>query len=293
MQAAHVPVLLQETLDLWGTKPDGIYADLTLGMGGHSLGLLERFPRARLIALDWDGESLAMARERLREHAHRAVFRHANFTDLGVILRAEGVRGVDGILFDLGPSSFQILESGRGLTYRKPEPLDMRMSKELLTFPAAEILARASETELARFLVEYGEMPPGLGRRIAQSLAAARSRGALAGTQDLSDAVLAATSHQGKRAQVFQALRIAVNAELDNLRRLLDVCWSCAVPGGRVAGISFHSLEDRLVKEDFRRRGARGEIRILTRKPLRPGAREIADNARSRSARLRAAEKLA
>lgn len=286
----HTPVMPGEALQFWVHKPDGVYVDLTLGMGGHSEALLKNYPEAKLFGFDWDAESLKLAGERLSVFGDRFKPVHQNFAGFSAALKAQGIEQVDGVLFDLGFSSYQMLHSGRGLSFQKEEPLDMRLSRELLPYTAASFIKNISEEEMAKIFMEYAEIAPNLSRRIARALAASRLKAPIRTTLDLMNAV--GIGNRKILSQIFQALRIAVNAEMRNLETLLSQIWTMLSPGARVVGISFHSLEDRIVKKSFQEREKMGRIKILTRKPLVPSLEEVRANPKSRSAKLRAAELL-
>lgn len=266
--------------------------DLTLGMGGHSAALLEANPEARLISVDWDAESLNLAREYLKKHAQRVTFVNRNFAELEELLNGLGMRPVDGLLADLGPSSFQILQAGRGLTYQREEPLDMRMAPSLLPYPVSLLLEKISEEELGKILADFGEIPKGLARRIASRLADERSRSGVSTSRHLASVIERISPNRKLLARAFQALRIVVNAELENLKQLLAAAPRVLAPGGRLAVISFHSLEDRLVKRAFAALALSGKFKLLSKKPVEASAEECTANPKARSAKLRAVERL-
>ena len=306
----HVPVMLEEVLALLAVKPDGTYLDCTLGGGGHARAVLEALgPGGRLVGLDRDAEALVAAGSLAADR--RVSLAAGGFDQLGRVLRDLGMASVDGVLFDLGVSSHQLDEPGRGFSYHSDGPLDMRMDQggELT---AARLLSAVSEEELARILWTYGEER--FSRRIAAAVTRARSREPLTTTGQLVDVIRGALPagvgqvgpHPARRT--FQALRIAVNDELGRLQRGLAAGVEALAPGGRVVVISYHSLEDRIVKQYFTtcarscvcppglpvcRCGHRPQLRLVTRKPVTPGPGEVEANPRSRSAKLRAAEKLA
>ena len=304
----HRPVLLDEVVGLVAVKAGGTYVDGTLGGGGHARALLERAGRAaRLIGLDLDPSALEIARQTLGDWADRATLVRANYADMAAVLREVGVARVDGIVLDLGISSDQLDAAERGFSLAKDGPLDMRMNRgEGLT--AEDILNTASADELARILWEFGEERD--ARRIAAAVVKERARERIRTTGFL--ACLVARVKGGQRGrihpatQTFQALRIHVNQELESVRRGLAAALDVLAAGGRLTVISFHSLEDRIVKECFKAHAGRWEalqaggrrwvaeqpeITILTRKPIVASDREVADNPRARSAKLRAAEK--
>ncbi|MDH7497338.1 MAG: 16S rRNA (cytosine(1402)-N(4))-methyltransferase RsmH [Syntrophomonadaceae bacterium] len=307
---SHRPVLLEETVSLLVTGP-GVYVDCTAGGGGHLALLAARAGAgSRLIAIDRDCAVLARTREQLQASLPQVMFVHGNFRDLGQILERAGVKEVQGVLMDLGVSSFQLDDAARGFSYRADAPLDMRMDTSQAT-SAADLVNRLSEQELSRILWEYGEER--YARRIARSIVAMRQREPIVSTGQLVEAIrraLPAGQREGKHParRSFQALRIAVNEELESLRAGLEAAVEVLAAGGRLAVISFHSLEDRMVKAFFAREakgclcppelpvcvcGHRARLRVLTRRPVTPTPQEVAENPRARSARLRVAEKLA
>ncbi len=307
----HVPVMVNEVVELLRPAPGNVIVDCTVGGGGHASALLPRIvPGGRLIGIDRDPRTLATARDRLAPFGDAVTLVHGNFGDLGVILAGLDLGGVDAVLFDLGVSSFQLDEPERGFTYRTDAPLDMRMDPGSPT-SAAEIVNTWPAQELARILREFGEER--WAGRIAAAIVRAREKAPLSTTGELAavvkDAIPAAARRSGPHParRTFQALRIAVNAELDALQQGLAAAIDALLPGGRVAVISFHSLEDRIVKRTFAelaagcrcppelpecRCGRQARLRVLTRKPVTPTHDEVAANPRARSARLRAAERL-
>lgn len=309
MTASHTPVLLDQVLDALAVRPGGIYVDATFGRGGHSAAMVDRLGGdGRLIALDRDPEACAEARRRFGDDGRVSVH-HANFADLGEVLEKAGARGrVDGLLMDLGVSSPQLDQAARGFSFRHGGPLDMRMDPGT-GVSAAAWLARVDEDELARVLRDYGEER--LHRRIARAIVRARSEVAIATTSQLAEIVSAAVPRRPgppprihPATRTFMALRIFVNAELDALRAALPQAIDALAPGGRLAVIAFHSLEDRIVKRELRA-AARpsppdplrllpppaARLRLLGR-ARRPDASEAERNPRARSAVLRVAEKL-
>jgi 16S rRNA (cytosine1402-N4)-methyltransferase len=290
-----------------GLAPErgGFYVDATLGAGGHAEALLERAPGIRLLGLDRDPEALALARPRLARFGSRVELAQANFADLDRVL--EGHPPPDGVLADLGVSSMQLDRGERGFSFRRDGPLDMRMSPNGPS--AADIVATASAEELKRIFREYGEER--MAAKIARGIVAERTRGPITSTRQLARIVAGARGGRGGKidpaTRVFQALRIEVNQELVALSRFLAAAANRLNAGGRLAVIAYHSLEDRIVKEAFRRDsgvclcpprlprcvcGARRVLKVLTRRPVVPSEAERRSNPRSRSARLRVAEKL-
>ena len=306
----HVSVLLDECIRYLNIKPDGIYVDGTLGMGGHSEAIASRLTTGRLIAIDRDDRALAYAGKRLERFGTRVTLRKGNFSDLGALLDSAGVETADGMLFDLGVSSPQLDVAERGFSYSQDAPLDMRMD-ESAPLTAGEILNGWSEAELRSIFWRYGEER--YAGRIAAAIVERRETAPIRSTGELVDiirktmpaAALREKQHPAKRC--FQALRIAVNDELGSLERMLEQAPDRLAPGGRLLVISFHSLEDRIVKEAIRKRengctcpkdfpvctcGFVQTLRSVTRKPVTPSQKETERNPRARSAHLRIAEKV-
>jgi 16S rRNA (cytosine1402-N4)-methyltransferase len=279
-------------------RPDGCYLDATVGMGGHAEALLRASgPTGRLCGIDRDDESLALARDRLRAFADRIDLHHGDFARLGSIAAAKRWGPFDGILFDLGLSSSQLDDPSRGFSFGREGPLDMRMDRRGTGTTAAELLARLPGREIARILREYGEER--WASRIAARIVAERRKAPLRSTTELSRLVAASIPRRAwpRRIHVatrtFQALRIAVNDELTCLDRALPNARGLLAPGGRLCVVSFHSLEDRVVKERFRgwvRSDPMG-VRLLTARPIVPSEDEVRVNPRARSAKLRAVER--
>jgi 16S rRNA (cytosine1402-N4)-methyltransferase len=286
----HVPVLLQETMELLRPVPGGVYVDGNLGLGGHSGEILRRSsPDGRVVGFDCDGVALAVARQRLAPFGERLIACHRNFTAMAETLKELGITAVDGILLDLGVSSLQLDTPARGFSFRSGGPLDMRMDPSQGE-TAADLLNRLSEADLADIFYHFGEERQ--ARRIAAAVVEFRHREVLATTDQLATLIERAIPRKFHPRDIhvatrsFQALRIAVNRELDNLVQALASGSRLLKEGGRFCVISFHSLEDRLVKRAFL---ADQRLRVLTRKPVRPSEQECQENPRSRSARLRAA----
>ncbi|MBC7236973.1 MAG: 16S rRNA (cytosine(1402)-N(4))-methyltransferase RsmH [Chloroflexi bacterium] len=300
----HIPVLYQEVIAWLHPRPGGVYIDATVGLGGHAAGILEHSaPDGRLLALDIDPKALKIAQQRLASYGERVIFVQGRHIDLAKLAHAHGFALVDGILLDLGVSSMQLEDPSRGFSFQAEGPLDMRMGAEGPT--AAELVNTLSEEELAHIIHEYGEER--FARRIARAIVRERP---LHTTKELAD-LIAKTIGRRERihpaTRTFQALRIAVNEELFSLEATLPQAVELLAPKGRLAVIAFHSLEDRIVKRFMRQEsrncicpprlpqcvcGHRASLRVLTPKPIRPSATEVAVNPRSRSARLRVAEKL-
>lgn len=312
MLFAHEPVLLNEVLEMLRPQPGEIFVDCTTGVGGHSLEIASRInPHGRLVAIDRDREALAAARRRLQQFAETVVFVQDNFRHLKNILAALGLDYVDGILLDAGVSSHQLDEGERGFSYHADAALDMRMDRSS-GITAAQLVNESSSEELTRIIRDFGEEL--WARRIAEFIVTRRQRGGpIRTTGELVEIIKAAIPAKARRhgnhpaRRTFQALRIAVNDELAALEQALDDALLVLRPGGRLAVITFHSLEDRLVKKKLQRAagccqcppglpqcscGWKQQALILTGKALRPTAEEVARNPRARSARLRAAVKV-
>jgi len=306
---AHAPVLLRESLDLLITSPAGVYADATIGGGGHTEEILRRLDsRGSVIGFDADANAIGACEKRLHEElGKRLRLVNKNFSEIQSVAANEGITGFEGVLFDLGVSSFQ-LDTAAGFSYRSDSPLDMRFQRDR-GISAREIVNEYSAEELTKIFREYGEEP--MSRAIAQAIVRQRARRSIETTMQLRDAVASAGGGErflAKRlSRIFQALRIAVNEELEALRKGLQGAVDLAKPGGRVVVISYHSLEDRIVKNMFRFEAADcicpphtpvcicgkvASVKILTRKAMIPGEEEVRANPRARSAKLRAAEKI-
>jgi 16S rRNA (cytosine1402-N4)-methyltransferase len=286
---AHVPVLVREALELLAVRPGGFYVDGTLGHGGHAAEILRGSgPSGRLLGVDKDSEVLEETRALLSPFGERVRLAHGDFRELPGLLGAERP---DGILLDLGVSSLQLDRPERGFSFRSEGPLDMRMDRTR-PFSAEDIVNRTREEDLANLIYRYGEERA--SRRVARAIVAARKKARIRTTGELAAIVRGSVprSRDGldPATRTFQALRIAVNSELDGLGEALQALAACLAPRGRLVVIAFHSLEDREVKTTFRGL-AQGGFRLLTRKPMRPGPEETAANPRSRSARLRAVER--
>ena len=310
MEFTHKPVLLNECLDALAIRPDGVYLDGTLGRAGHSLEIVKRLITGRLICIDQDAAAIEAARTRLAEHLEKVTLVHSNFSRLGEILKELRVEGVDGMLFDLGVSSPQLDNPARGFSYMHDAPLDMRMD-ESAALTAREVVNGWSQEELRRILFEYGEerYAPAIARAICRRREEAPIETTFALVDAIKSAMPAAAlrekQHPAKRS--FQAIRIAVNSELDVLPPMLEAAVDGLKPGGRLAVISFHSLEDRIIKRTLQELargctcppefpvcvcGKKPKVRLITRKPIVSGEAELAENPRARSAKLRAAERV-
>ncbi len=307
----HLPVLYNEVIELLAPKSNGIYIDGTVGGGGHAWGILEKSaPTGKLLALDQDSEACLAAAAKLAEFGDRVVIKQANFSDMAEIAPENDISNVDGILLDLGVSSYQLDEPSRGFSYMNNAPLDMRMNKDN-ELSAYLLVNRYSEAELRRIIQQYGEER--WAARIAKFIVTERQNNLINTTEELvtviKKAIPAAArekdQHPAKRT--FQALRIAVNGELDQLAKGIEAACSILKPGGRVAVITFHSLEDRLVKEKFKIMSSEcicpphipvcicnhhASLKLINRRPITASAEELVTNHRSRSAKLRVVEKL-
>ncbi len=311
MEFEHRPVLLDEAIAALNCRPGAVIVDCTLGGGGHSAGILPRIlPGGRLIGIDQDQAAIAAAGKRLAEFSENVTIINDNFAKLANILHQLEIKAVDGVLFDLGVSSYQLDAAERGFSYRSDAALDMRMDPNAKV-SVRDLVRDLPEAELSRIIADYGEER--WAKRIAAFIAADRQKAAIETTGQLVDlikrAIPAAARREGPHParRTFQALRIAVNDELGVLERALRQAIESLSPGGRVGVISFHSLEDRIVKQIFREYtggctcppglpvcvcGHQPVIKLITRKPILPGPEETDANPRARSAKLRAAEKL-
>ena len=306
----HVPVLLHECLDALAIRPEGIYVDGTLGRAGHSLEIVKRLTTGRLIGIDRDETAITAAQERLADYADRVTLVHSNFDRIGDILAELHIDGADGMLFDLGVSSPQLDDAERGFSYMHDAPLDMRMDRSAY-LTAREVVNGWSYEDLRRILFEYGEerYAPAIARRIVQT----REQRPIETTLELVEVIKSAMppaalrekQHPAKRS--FQGIRIAVNDELTAISRMLQGAIPRLNAGGRLAVISFHSLEDRIVKSELAAAakgcdcppsfpvcvcGKKPLVKLVPRKPILPSAQELEENPRARSAKLRVAEKL-
>jgi 16S rRNA (cytosine1402-N4)-methyltransferase len=290
----HAPVLVGEVVAHLAPRADGVYVDCTVGLGGHTAALLAA-GAGRVIGIDRDTAALAHARARLGADTARVDLVHADYRDLAAVLRRCGVVQVAGAVADLGISSMQVDDPARGFSFRHAGPLDMRMDQSGGA-TLAERLQDTAESDLADVIFQFGEERH--SRRVARAIVRARDAGTLVTTADLAAVVRRAAG--GGRWQrldpatrTFQALRIWVNAEIDGLGAFIDTATGALQPGGRLAVIAFHSLEDRVVKHTMRRLAADGVAAVVTKRPIEPGDDEIARNARARSAKLRVLEKAA
>ena len=311
MEFVHKSVLLDETIEGLAIKPDGIYLDGTLGGGGHSSEICRRLAGGHLIGIDQDEEALAAASERLKPFQDKITLVRDNYCNAPEVIKNLGITGVDGIVLDLGVSSYQLDNVERGFSYRYDTALDMRMdTRQSLT--AREIINEYPERELYRIIRDYGEDQ--FAKNIAKHIAAARKEKSIETTGELNELIKAAIparmrangGHPSKRT--FQAIRIECNHELDVLKNSLDELIAMLNPGGRICIITFLSLEDRIVKSAFRKNeipctcppdfpvcvcGKKSQGKVITRKPVLPGEEELETNSRSKSAKLRIFEKAA
>ena len=306
----HRPVLLEECLEALAIRPDGVYVDGTLGRAGHSLEIARRLTTGRLIGIDRDETAIAAAQERLRDYMDHVTLVHSNFDRIGAILEELNISGADGMLFDLGVSSPQLDDAQRGFSYMHDAPLDMRMDRTA-ALDAHQVVNRWPYEELRRILYEYGEER--YAPAIAKGICRARETAPIETTLQLVDVIKSAMppqalrekQHPAKRS--FQAIRIAVNGELDALPPMLNAAAEHLNAGGRLAVISFHSLEDRIIKKTMQELatgctcppnfpvcvcGKTPKMKLISRKPITPDDGELTENPRARSAKLRVAEKL-
>ena len=310
MEFKHISVLLDETIDSLNIKPTGVYVDGTLGGGGHSLEICKRLGEGgRLIGIDQDMDAIAAATKRLEAYKDKVDIIYSNYQDIESCMRELSIGGVDGIVLDLGVSSYQLDNVDRGFTYREDTPLDMRMDQSQ-SRTAKDIVNNYSEMDLFRVIRDYGE--DSFAKNIAKHIVKAREDGPIETTGQLNEIIKAAipakvrqgTGHPSKKT--FQAIRIELNHELEVLENSIDKMIELLNPGGRLSIITFHSLEDRIVKNIFRRNmnpctcppsfpvctcGQAPKGKIITRKPIIPSEEEIADNKRAKSSKLRVFEK--
>ncbi|HEX4642395.1 MAG TPA: 16S rRNA (cytosine(1402)-N(4))-methyltransferase RsmH [Candidatus Acidoferrales bacterium] len=292
MSIQHKPVLVEETMEWLAIKPDGLYVDATVGLGGHSVEILRRLGAGgQLVGLDRDTQALAIARDRLSEFGDKVTLVHANFSQIGEVFAERGLRPADGVLADLGVSSMQLDLGERGFSFRAQGPLDMRMDREA-EGTASEIVNTAGEKELADLLYQLAEERD--SRRIARNIVRARP---IRDTAHLATVVAGARSVRGRQklhpaTKTFLALRIAVNREMEELGQFLSRVPATLSPGGRWVMLSYHSLEDRPVKQCFQKLAQEGVLKNLTKKVLQASDAEIAANPRARSVKMRVAEKI-
>ncbi len=293
---AHVPVLAKEVMGFLDPKPNENFVDCTLGDGGHCRRILESTsPHGRVLGFDLDSEAVEVARKNLHAFGERLVAIHSSYAELSSVVAAHKFGPIHGLLADLGFSSPQLEGRMRGLSFQRDEPLDMRYDAKNGTLRAAEIVNGWTRPDLVRILREYGEER--MSERVADAVIAARRAKRIISTFELAEIVKSALPKGYERGRIhpatrtFQALRIAANDELGSVKSLLPQALRELAPGGRMVIISFHSLEDRLVKDFMKEEAAKGAIEILTKKPVIASDEEIRSNPRSRSAKLRAARK--
>ncbi len=307
----HRPVLLAESLELLKPRGDECFVDATLGLGGHAEAILSRSNKTKVVAIDQDLEAIVFAKERLKKFGERVVIAHSNFSEIGNVLANERVEKVDGILADLGVSSLQFDSGTRGFSFRFDAPLDMRMNPDAESETAADLLENLSEEEIADIIYRYGEERA--SRRIARRIVWKRKIGEpIRTTKELAETVEKAVGRSRKdkihpATKTFQALRIAVNGELEILEQFIRDSAGLLKKDGRLVLITFHSLEDRIVKQTMQKLagkcfcpprlprcvcGAKKEVEILTKKPVVLDENELNENPRARSAKLRACRKL-
>jgi 16S rRNA (cytosine1402-N4)-methyltransferase len=311
MEITHIPVLLAETVGYLNCQAGGIYLDATLGSGGHALKILEDNPEIKaLIAIDWDEVAIKSTRKKLQSFSQKTFIFQENFINIPAVLKRLKIKEVNGILLDLGVSSQHLDDQDRGFSFRLEGPLDMRMDRNLST-TAFDLVNTSSSSQLKQIFFNYGEER--FAPRIARAIVNERQKEPIADTLKLSELVTSAIPPQYRPRKIhpatktFQALRIAVNNELENLREVIGASIDLLAQGGRLCIITFHSLEDRIVKHQFRtlsggysnaerflpqKEVKPGKIKLITRKPVTPQPEEIRKNPRARSAKLRVVEKL-
>jgi 16S rRNA (cytosine1402-N4)-methyltransferase len=311
MEFRHTPVMLEQCIENLNIRPDGIYVDGTIGGAGHSLHICEKLsPQGTLIGIDRDRDALDAAEERLKDCSCRKIFVQSNYSDIKEVLAEAGIPGIDGALLDLGVSSFQLDNAQRGFSYMQDSPLDMRMNQDD-RITAYDVVNTYSRDELTRIISEYGEER--WAKRIASFIVEERQKGPVESTEALVNIIKAAIPAKARRngphpaKRTFQAIRIEVNDELGQLADAVGEFFDVLNPGGRLCIISFHSLEDRIVKEAFNKRanpctcppefpicvcGKVADIKKISGKPIIPDEKELEENPRSRSAKLRVCEKI-
>lgn len=287
----HIPVMVKEVIEVLSPKTGGVYIDATVGPGGHTLEILKYIgPDGKIIGFDRDMETLNIARQRISDS--RVVLKKALFSEIKGILKEEGIAGIDGMLFDFGISMLQVKDMERAFSFSSEYPLDMRMDRSK-GITAEEIINTYPAHELERILREYGEER--LAEKIARAIVSKRKEGRIRSCKELADLVSKVYGRRGKihpATRTFQALRIAVNNEINEIKEGLQNSIDLLRSGGRLCTISYHSIEDRIVKNFMRDSERKGLLRILTKKPLTPRHEEIKSNPASRSAKLRGAERI-
>ncbi|MBI4690144.1 MAG: 16S rRNA (cytosine(1402)-N(4))-methyltransferase RsmH [Nitrospirae bacterium] len=290
MAIIHLPVMLREAVILLEPRPGGIYVDATIGLGGHAEEMLKHIGNGKLIGIDRDEESLRMAGKRLLDD--RVVLKKGNFSEIGRMVDEAGVSMVDGVLFDIGTSMLHLRTADRGFSFLSQEPLDMRMDRDQ-ELTAGDIVNKYPEKDIEKILREYGEER--LSRRIAKAIVRYRIKKRIITCAELADIICSVYKGRGKihpATRTFQALRIAVNDELNELRKGLETSSGILKSGGRICVISYHSLEDRIVKNFMKDKREKGVFNIITKKPLTPSFEDVRQNPSARSAKMRGAEKI-
>jgi len=295
-EPSHIPVMLSEVLEYLNLGPTSCIVDCTLGLGEHAGAIVKSIsPDGQLIGIDRDQSSIDLAREKFQKQSAKVHFVHDDFRNLDKILTQINKKEVDGILFDLGISSYQLSQPGRGFSFKNDDALDMRMDQDGF-ISAYDLINSLSEKEISNILRNYGQER--WHNRIAHKVVEERSKKPISSTMDLSEIVVRAIPARFRRQRIhpatrtFQAIRIAVNRELEALEIALDKCVNHLKIGGRICVISFHSLEDRIVKTKFRQLAKEGNLSLIFKKPLRPSEEEVQTNPRARSARLRVAQRI-
>lgn len=292
---SHKPVLVKETLENLKVKPKGLYLDVTFGAGGHTRAILEQNKSCKVIAMDWDALTLETYGQPLKEEfGDRLTFIWGNFSVLYKLLKKYDISNVDGVLADFGTSQMQISGTA-GISFMRDTPLDMRLSTAHYQITAADVLNKATQQKLEQLFFQLGQEPK--SRQIARAIVAARARQKFITTGQLVDVIESIIPNRGKRSihpatKIFQALRIYVNHELENIQAFLPAALGALAPGGRLVCISFHSLEDRMVKQFFADQERVNALEVVTKKAIIASPEELAENPSARSAKLRAAEKL-
>ncbi len=291
VEIIHLPVMHEEILEMLNPRQDGVYVDATIGLGGHAEKILTMIgPEGKLIGIDRDDEALKAAEKRLSDQ--RVILLKGRFSDMGSLIHTAGVEEVDGILFDLGVSMLQLRDMDRGFSFLSDKPLDMRMDRGQ-DVSARDIVNRYPERELERIIREFGEER--LSKRIARAIIRRRGKKPIETCAELSGIVEQACGRRGRThpaTRTFQALRIVVNRELEQLRAGLDEALRLLKIGGRLCVVSYHSLEDRIVKNFMADNARKGALTLITKKPRIPSSEEMKRNPSSRSAKLRAAERM-
>ena len=294
---SHIPVLLNEVLEYLQPKPGDNFIDCTVGEGGHAIAILKMIaPNGKVLGIDRDADTAERLRQKAKELGvdERFIVHHGNFADIENIAKEHDFGPVNGIIFDFGLSSWQLDESGAGFSFQNIEPLDMRFDRTSDSPTAADIINSWPEEAIARIIYEFGE--DRFSRRIAKAIVMARKKERITTTDRLAEIISGAVRGRQKihpATRTFQALRIAVNDELENVKAGVTSAINILEPEGRIGAISFHSLEDRIIKNIFRdfKKAEGGIVQIITKKPLRPSREEILENPRARSAKFRVAEK--